>query len=122
MSKMNPKFHQSLAGQLFVLVFLYFILDTVFVYLYPNINLLRATLVSLISLIVLLIPFIREKFSIRPTYGFLSLYLATFFGALFTESLVFVEKLWLATATQVGIIVAAYILLTLLYDKTKQHQ
>ena len=74
------------------LAVLQFILDMIYVYVYPTVNPIRATMIGASALAVLLIPFMRNLTKMQPYIAFLPIYSSAFFGALLVQANVIHSK------------------------------
>lgn len=103
-----------------VLVILQFLLDTLYVYLYPTVNPIRATLIGLSALIVLFIPFIRRFIEIKPYIAFLPIYSSAFFGALLVQADFVKSKSTASGIAHVVILIITYVIIALVRKLTNR--
>ena len=73
-----------------ILVLIQFLLDILFVYIYPAVNPIRATLIGISALIVLLIvsftTIITRLVEMKPYIAFIPIYSSALFGALLVQA------------------------------------
>lgn len=100
-----------------ILILLQLAIDFLYVYLYPSVNPIRATLIGLTALLLLFIPPFKRLFNIRPLIGSLSIYSSALFGALLVEAGALKSKSFLSAAAHIAILIATYALATALGGK-----
>ena len=71
---------------IFILIVLQFILDMLYVYIYPTVNPIRATLIGASALIILFMPFLTRIIDMKPYMAFLPIYSSALFGALLVQA------------------------------------
>jgi len=69
-----------------ILIILQFLLDMLYVYLYPTVNPIRATFIGFSALVVLFVPFITKLVGMKPYIAFLPIYSSALFGALLVQA------------------------------------
>ncbi len=69
-----------------ILIIIQFLLDMLFVYLYPTVNPIRATLIGFSSLIILFVPFLQKLTEMKPYIAFLPIYSSALVGALLVQA------------------------------------
>ena len=69
-----------------VLILIQFLLDMLYVYIYPTVNPIRATLIGLSALVILFIPFLKKIVEMKPYIAFLPIYSSALFGALLVQA------------------------------------
>lgn len=84
------------------------LLDTLYVFLYPDINPIRASLIGASALAILFLPPVRRLVNDYSLAGFLSIYSSALFGALLVQSGALVSKSPLSTVVHVAILIATY--------------
>lgn len=99
------------------LVLLQFMLDTIYVYVYPQVNPIRATLIGLTALTALLIPFLKKIVGLRPALGFLPIYSSAFFGALLVQNGYLASKSALSGISHIAILIITYIIIIVIRNK-----
>src|SRR3989344_3958159 len=93
------------------------ILDLIFVYLYPEVNPIRATFIGLSAIIVLdLLYFIRKNL-INPVIGGISIFSSALFGALLVQVGYLISKSPLSTLVHVLILIVTYLILDFVFKK-----
>ncbi|MBS3169581.1 hypothetical protein J4210_03775 [Candidatus Woesearchaeota archaeon] len=103
---------------LLILFALHLLVDTLYQYVYPSVNPLRATLIGLTALVILTMPFFRKISGISPLYLFLPIFSSALFGALLVQVGVLASKSLLSALVHALILVATYgFLLVLLRQK-----
>ncbi|MEK9166256.1 MAG: hypothetical protein AAB846_00815 [Patescibacteria group bacterium] len=90
------------------------VLDVLYIYLYPSVSPLRATLIGFTALLLLYILPFKRLFQTHPLVGFLSIYSSAFFGALLVQANVLESKSFLSAAAHIAILVLTYGLITAL--------
>ena len=69
-----------------ILVLIQFLLDMLYVYIYPTVSPIRATFIGLSALAILFIPFITKLVDMKPYIAFLPIYSSALFGALLVQA------------------------------------
>lgn len=91
-----------------VLIGLQLVLDRLYIFLYPTVSPIRATLIGLSALAILFLPFVKYLVGGHRLVGFLSIYSSALFGALLVEAGILVSKSSLSAAVHVAILIATY--------------
>lgn len=104
------------------LILLQFLIDSIYVYVYPQVNPIRATLIGLTALAALFIPFLKRIVGMRPALGFLPIYSSALFGALLVQNSYLVSKSLLSGAVHVAILSATYVIIIFLRNKYAEKQ
>jgi len=103
-----------------ILVILQFILDTLYVYLYPTVNPIRATLIGFSALVVLYLLSLTGIYSkiieLKSYIGFLPIYSSALFGALLVQADFVKSKSPESGIAHVVILVVTYFLVIALYN------
>ena len=95
-------------------ILLQLVLDVLYIYLYPSVSPIRATLIGFTALLLLFVMPFKRIFNIRPLIGFLSIYSSAFFGALLVQAGAVQSKSFLSAVAHVVILVVTYALITVL--------
>ena len=103
-----------------VLVVLQFLLDTLYVYLYPTVNPIRATLIGFSALIILFVPFIKKLTEMKPYVAFLPIYSSAFFGALLVQADLVKSKSPASGIAHVVILIVTYFIIVFIQKKIKK--
>lgn len=95
---------------LITLVILHGVVDQVYVYLYPTVNPVRASMIGASSLVILSILYsvLKKRMFIHPVTGGLSIFSSALFGALLVQASVIVSKSALSALAHVGILIFTY--------------
>ena len=91
-----------------ILIVLQFILDMIYVYIYPTVNPIRATLIGGSALIILVMPYLTRLIDMRPYIAFLPIYSSALFGALLVQADVVKSKSAASGIAHVVILIATY--------------
>jgi hypothetical protein len=94
-----------------ILVVLQYVVDLVFVYVYPTVNPLRATLIGVTAFVVLWIPFVGKHVGLHPRLAFLPIFVNAFIGALSVQSGIVASKSTGSAILHVGVLIATYIII-----------
>jgi hypothetical protein len=94
------------------LVVLQYLIDLVFVYIYPTVNPLRASLIGITAFTVLWIPWLRKQISLHPRLAFLPIFVNAFIGALSVQGGIVISKSTGSAVLHVGILIVTYIIIT----------
>lgn len=97
-----------------ILILLQLAIDFLYVYLYPSVNPIRATLIGLTALFMLYVLPFQRLFNVHPLIGSLAIYSSAFFGALLVGAEVLKSKSFLSAAVHIAILIAIYALTTVL--------
>lgn len=100
-----------------MLIFLQFLIDMLYVVLYPTVNPLRATMIGATTFLVLWIPFVRRKVNLSPWLGFFPIYINALAGALAVQYGIVQSKSVLSALLHVGILIIVYSIITLIRRK-----
>lgn len=104
------------------LILLQFLIDSIYVYIYPQVNPIRATLIGLTALVALFIPYLKRIAGLRPALGFLPIYSSALFGALLVQNGYLVSKSLLSGAVHVAILLVTYAIIIFLRNKYAEKQ
>ena len=99
------------------LIFLQYLIDTLFVYIYASVNPIRATLIGLSALLVLGVVHYMKKGLVNPLLGALSIYSSALFGALLVQVGYLVSKSPLSGLVHALILVVTFVVLSFFYEK-----
>ena len=105
-----------------ILIVLQVLLDMLYVYIYPTVNPIRATLIGASALIVLFIPFVTKLVDMKPYIAFLPIYSSALFGALLVQADFVKSKSAASGIAHVVILIVTYFIITFLtyvYQKNK---
>ena len=95
-----------------ILVLIQFILDMLFVYLYPAVTPIRATLIGISALVILylisLIPFTKNLIDLKPHISFIPIYSSALFGALLVQAGIVASKSVASGIAHIVILIATY--------------
>ena len=103
-----------------ILVVLQFILDMLYVYIYPTVNPIRATFIGFSALVILFIPFITKLVDMKPYIAFLPVYSSALFGALLVQADFVKSKSAASGIAHVSILVVTYFIIYIIKNKTKK--
>lgn len=98
-----------------ILVILQFLLDMLYVYIYSNVNPIRATFIGVSSLIILLIPFMSKLVEMKPYIAFLPIYSSALFGALLVQADVVKSKSAASGIAHIIILIVTYFVIMAVY-------
>jgi hypothetical protein len=98
---------RGIIAALLILIILQGIIDYLFVFLYPTVNPIRATMIGLSALLVLYLA--RNITRIKPVLGFLSIYASALIGALLVQAVVLVSKSVLSGIAHILILIIVYL-------------
>ncbi len=84
------------------------LLDVLYIYLYPEVNPIRATLIGASALVILFIPPIRALVDRYSLTGFLSIYASALFGALLVQAGILISKSTLSGVVHIAVLVVTY--------------
>jgi hypothetical protein len=96
------------------LVLLQLVIDMVYVYLYPTINPIRATLIGATALVILFIPWLRKFLNLDPWFSFLPIYSSALFGSLLVLGEIIISKSALSAIVHVIILIVTYAIVVLI--------
>ena len=99
-----------------ILILLQYLLDVLYVYLYPNVNPIRATLIGASALAILLIPFISKLVEMKPYIAFLPIYSSALFGALLVQADVVKSKSAGSGIAHIIILIVTYFVIMGVYS------
>lgn len=100
-----------------LLIFLHFIIDRIYTNIYPNVSIIRATLIGLTALLVLLVHFVRNFIGVTKIEGFLPIYSSAFLGALLVQAGFITSKTTESGLTHIGILAGMYTIIKLAKNK-----
>lgn len=95
-----------------ILILLQLAIDFFYVYLYPSVNPIRATLIGATALLLLYVLPFQRLFNIRPLIGSLSIYSSALFGALLVGAGALKSKSFLSAVAHIAILILTYALAT----------
>ncbi|MDO8563756.1 MAG: hypothetical protein Q7R87_01995 [Nanoarchaeota archaeon] len=104
------------------LIFLQFLLDMLFVYIYPNVSPIRATLIGLSALIIITIPFIRRFLAMNSLVAFLPIYSSALFGALLVQSNIIQSKSPASGIAHILILIITYLLIIFIFPQSSNQK
>ena len=99
-----------------ILVVFQFLLDMLYVYIYPTVNPIRATLIGASALIILFIPFVTKLVDMKPYIAFLPIYSSALFGALLVQADFVKSKSAASGISHVVILIFTYGIIALIYN------
>ena len=102
------------------LLALQLLIDLLFVYIYPLVGPLRATMIGATAFLVLGGIHLSKKELVNPVLGGLSIFSSALFGALLVQAGVLVSKSTLSGAVHGLILIVAFLVLSWGYDVYKQ--
>ena len=106
-----------------VLIILQFLLDMLYVYIYPNVNPIRATFIGFSALIILFLLSLTKIYSklieLRPYIAFLPIYSSAFFGALLVQANFVRSKSAASGIAHVVILIVTYFVIIAIQKKSK---
>lgn len=100
-----------------VLVILQFLLDMLYVYVYPTVNPIRATMIGFSALVVLFAPFMRKLTDMKPYIAFLPIYSSALFGALLVQADFVKSKSAASGIAHVVILIVTYFVIIAIQKK-----
>ena len=83
-------------------------LDILYVFVYPDVNPIRASLIGVSAMVVLFIPPVRHLVNGYSLTGFFSIYSSALFGALLVQSGALVSKSLFSAVAHVALLMATY--------------
>ena len=104
---------------IFGLILLQYIIDVLYVYVYPTVNPIRALMIGASALLILGIIHITKNKLVNPLTGALSIYSSALFGALLVQAELLVSKSLLSGIVHALILIVSFILLDYAYNKYK---
>ncbi len=104
---------------IFGLILLQYIIDVLYVYVYPTVNPIRALMIGASALLILGIIHITKNKLVNPLTGALSIYSSALFGALLVQAELLVSKSFLSGIVHALILIVSFILLDYAYNKYK---
>lgn len=107
------------AYKIILLLTLQYLIDKLYVFLYPNVSPLRAALIGLSAFALLSFQYLAHSKFINPATGALSIYSNALFGALLIQSHYLISKSFLSGLFHASILIISYILLEYFYKKYK---
>lgn len=100
-----------------ILILLQFLIDMLYVILYPTVSPLRAAMIGATAFLLLWIPLLRRNVPLSPWLGFLPIYINALLGALAVQSGIVPSKSVLSALLHVGILIIVYSIITLIRRK-----
>ena len=104
---------------IFGLILLQYIIDVLYVYVYPTVNPIRALMIGASALLILGIIHITKNKLVNPLTGALSIYSSALFGALLVQAELLVSKSFLSGIVHALILIVSFILVDYAYNKYK---
>ena len=101
-----------------ILVVLQFFLDMLYVYIYPTVNPIRATMIGFSALVILFIPFITKLVDMKPYIAFLPIYSSALFGALLVQADFVKSKSAASGITHIVILIVTYFIIVAVKKKS----
>jgi hypothetical protein len=108
MQRINWKKHNVI---ILTLVGLQFLIDKLYVYLYSEVNPIRATLIGATAFIVLWIPWLRKTVDLHPGMAFIPIYSNALLGALVVQSGVVASKSIQSVLVHITILIITYVII-----------
>lgn len=105
---------------LIVLIVLQLLVDTLFIFIYPSVNPIRATLIGITVFLILWVPVLRRMVGLPPWIGFLPIYSSALFGALLVQARILVSKSALSGIVHALILIVTYLIISLIYAMRKK--
>lgn len=102
-----------------MLLLLQYLIDILYIYIYPTVNPIRATLIGATSLLVLFIPWLNKQLQLKPWIAFLPIYSSALFGALLVLAGVLVSKSMLSGIVHALILVVTYAVIMVVMNYKK---
>ena len=102
-----------------ILVLIQFLLDMLYVYIYPTVNPIRATLIGFSALVLLFIPFIKNLVGMPSFIGFIPIYSSAFFGAFLVQADVVASKSVASGISHIVILIVTYVVIIAIIQKTE---
>ncbi len=111
--KKNKKWlsHLKVLGSLIVLQY---VIDTLYIFLYPTVNPVRATLIGATAFLILWIPSLQKFVGLKPWISFVPIYSSAFFGALLVQQGIVVSKSALSATAHIIILILTYLLILMI--------
>ena len=110
-----------------ILILIQFLLDMLYVYIYPTVTPIRATMIGFSALFILysisLIPFVKNLIDLKPYIAFLPIYSSALFGALLVQAGIVASKSAASGIAHIVILVVTYIVIVAIqkiYQKKKE--
>lgn len=107
----------------FVLILIQFLLDMLYVYIYPDVNPIRATMIGITALIILYLLSLTEFYSkimeLKPHIAFLPIYSSALFGALLVQADVVKSKSIESGVAHVAILIVMYSVIIMIKNKNR---
>ncbi len=102
------------------LIILQYLLDILYVSLYPSVNPIRATLIGLSALIIVTIPFIKNILKMNPLLSFIPIYSSALFGALVVQAGVVTSKSPASAIAHIAILIVTYLIIISVQKSSKK--
>ena len=103
-----------------ILILLQLIIDSIYIFIYPTVNPIRATLIGITAFIILCIPILRKWANLPPWIAFLPIYSSALFGALLVQAGILISKSALSGIVHVVILILTYVIIVMIYNKRKK--
>ena len=100
-----------------ILIILQFLLDMLYVYLYPTVNPIRATFIGFSALVVLFVPFITKLVGMKAYIAFLPIYSSALFGALLVQADFVKSKSAASGIAHVVVLIVTYFMIIAIQKK-----
>ena len=114
------KQYKNLIIGLIALPILQYLIDLLYVYIYPNISPLRALMISITAFVVLLIALAFHRKEINPVVGGLSILSSAFFGSLLVNGGFLVSKSVGSGIWHIIILEFSFLVLYFIYEYWKR--
>ena len=105
-----------------ILIILQFLLDMLYVYLYPSVNPIRATFIGFSALVVLFIPFVTKLVDLKPYIAFLPIYSSALFGALLVQANFVKSKSAASGIAHIVILIVTYFIIVFVQSFYQKNQ
>ena len=105
-----------------ILIVLQFLLDILYVYIYPAVNPIRATMIGASALIILFIPFVTKLVDMKPYIAFLPIYSSALFGALLVQADFVKSKSAASGIAHVVILIVTYLIIVFVQSFYQKNQ
>ena len=93
------------------LIVLQGLIDYLYVFLYPTVNPIRASLIGATAFVVLWIPILKKWTGLHPKWGFLPIFVNALLGALSVQAGIVMSKSVQSAILHIGILIVTYFLI-----------
>lgn len=107
----------EISFKIILLLFLQFLIDNLYVFIYETVNPIRATLIGATALVLLSVQYFAHSRFINPVIGALSIYSSALFGALLVQGNYLVSKSLFSALIHTIILIITYLILSYLNKK-----